>query len=288
MTHTDINHAHQLYRDTGSLRKAADLIGSNRRALTRAFKLAGMPIFEKRKAVDMDSVLRLFHAGYGARGIAKELGFKREVIQYRLAELGLSREGSDACNARMALRTPEELKRLTLAANAASRGRKRPIEEGRRLAIAREKTLGIRMSPLEERFAEMLKAHGLGFIRQKAIGIYNADFLLDECPVVVEVFGGHWHGHGASARSFRQRFDYILDQGFIPVIVWIVDCVTIKAGAIEYLVALRDALKAGEPVRREEHVIDCSGKSCAIRKEHINYRPGVISAVGCDNIASAN
>lgn len=223
-----------------------------------------------RLTIDADNILQLYDAGWSVKKLAEHFGCDRNVITQRLKESGIvPRNRSESMFLRMQQTSPEERQRLTVAAHDAVRGRQRGFAEKRQRALTRENIAYA--SPLEMQLIERFHQLGVEVVAQKAVGIYNIDIALAADPVAVEVFGGHWHASGGHAARFRERTDYLIDTGWVPVIVWVTNQRPLGLGAAQYCVTLAEKLRHNEPVRRGEHVIGGDGKPCAVGKSHLNY-----------------
>lgn len=221
-------------------------------------------------------IVELYNSGLHANELGRMFGVNRIVIERRLNEAGVQRRSpAEANRIMMAGRTREENIRNTLAANVAMRGKPQPIERQHKIAMGRERLLN-HIGNDEFILWELLWDRCVPFTPQKAVGQYNVDVAINEFPIAVEVFGGMWHAYGNHARRFRHRFDYLLDRGWLPVIVW-----TDKAnwpigpGVVEYLASLIQVFRRNEPLVRQEHVIRGDGNICAIGKANLDYRAAV-------------
>jgi len=222
--------------------------------------------------LDINDIKNRYAAGEAVSSMAKNLSVSRTVIVRRLKELGLSiRSGSDANKLRMSRLSVSEKLALTSAAHDAVRGVSQSEEHRRKIAHCIE-SKGLFDSICEEKFSDML---GVPCTPQKAIGRYNVDIALDEFPIAVEIFGGHWHTTGHHARRFRKRFDFIINSGWIPVIIWVTKDYPVGIEAAKYVISLAEALSAGKPVGRQEHVIRGDGNVTAVGKSNLDYRATV-------------
>lgn len=229
-----------------------------------------------KKDIPVEDMVRMYNSGMSGNAISKHLGVSRTVIERRLDELGVVRRGQTEANRlMMAGRSREENIRNTLAANMATRGKPQPEERMRKIALGRERKLN-HVGEDEFTLWALLWDRCIAFTPQKAVGRYNIDIALKEFPIAVEVFGGMWHAYGSHARRFRHRLDYLLDRGWLPVIVW-----TDKAnwpigpGVVEYLASLIQVFRSNKPFVRQEHVIRGDGNICAIGKANLDYRAAV-------------
>jgi very-short-patch-repair endonuclease len=216
-----------------------------------------------RKNIDITDLVRRYEAGETVLGLSKHYGIARTGIIPRLKYAGCRIRGrTETMTAILAARykdsTPEERLRITEAAHAAVRGKKQGIKQRIKIALANE--ANARQSHLEKWFCSKLAESVISFVPQKCVGPYNVDIALTESRIAVEIFGGHWHRAGRHAKRFRERTDYLIDAGWLPVIVWSVSDKPLGAGAIDYIVSLHERICRGEPGGCQEHVIWGTGE----------------------------
>jgi hypothetical protein len=198
------------------------------------------------------------------------------VINATLAGRGLKFRGrSEAQSLRLSRMTPEGRLELTEKAHAAVRGVPQSEEHCRKIAAWREANPGWKSGPAEAELAVMLEDLGLAVTPQKAVGRYNVDLAVTETSVAVEVFGGNWHAAGAHADRYRKRFDHLLDAGWLPVIIWVTASYPLRVGAANYVFALHEAVRRGEPRGRQEHVIRCDAETGSVVEYEAADRPFV-------------
>lgn len=235
-----------------------------------------------RKDVDVNDLLRLYRAGYSVKKLAEHFNIARSGIVLRLQESGIIQRGrSESMVLRMSQTSPEERARLASAAHAAVRGVRRSEEE----MIARAKANESRKtgSRTEEICLEMLTARGLVCTPQKAIGRYNIDIAVEGPSIAVDIFGGNWHAYGRHAARYLQRVEYILDQGWFPVVIWVTGSAPLERGAIDYVVALAEQIGRGESVRREDQMILGNGEPTTAGKNKFYGRTVVPGPQPRDN-----
>jgi very-short-patch-repair endonuclease len=175
---------------------------------------------------------------------------------------------------RMSQTPKKERMRLSKAAHDAVRGVRQSLEHQCKRATTREINQ-VAISEIEFRCADALRNRGFICVMQKAIGPYNIDIALTEPPIAVEIFGGQWHTADRHAARFRKRTDYLLDQGWLPVIVWVTRDIPFGAGAIEYIVALAEKMRRGESVGRKEQMIRGDGQPSTIGERKLNGLPPI-------------
>ena len=144
----------------------------------------------------------------------------RMTIANILRRHGIPRRGqADANRLMMAGRTPEENARNSAAAHDAVRGSAKSWEQ--RCAKAGRRHGVVPAIATELLYAAWLRLRGFKIVHQHAVGPYNCDLTIPDAGVAVEIFGGNWHGTGKHAGMFAERAQYILDQGWLLVIVWV-------------------------------------------------------------------
>ncbi len=171
----------------------------------------------KRTDIDPRYVVRKYTGGVGVQGIAEALGCSPSPVERILRERGVKlRNRSEQQFARMKRASKAEIKNLTAAAHAASRGSVHSQEYREKIAKTREERC-LHTSPLEDMIFSDMQARGLSLKRQTAIGRYNADFTIDS--IAVEIFSGGWH-FVPSRRSFEERrINDFLDGGWGVIVL---------------------------------------------------------------------
>jgi very-short-patch-repair endonuclease len=237
-----------------------------------------------RKDVDTGDLLDLYQSGISIKELSERFNIARTGITRRLKSTGIKlRNRSDAMYLRMSHTSSEERCRLSAAAHAAVRGKRRSEEE----LIKRANTKGgdLRFSSRVELAAiDMLREQGFEIYPQKAIGKYNVDIAITEPPIAVEIFGGSWHSTGRHATRFNERIEYILNAGWNIVIVWVLRDYPLEVGAINYIVAIAEKLRSTEPVRGEKHVIRGDGNITTAGCNNLKYRPIIEGPQPRDNV----
>lgn len=210
--------------------------------------------------LDVKDIARRYLAGETEQSIAKSLSVSRSVIKRRILSVGVRRRGNSEARVLMwqRIQSPADRMRIVSAAHDAIRGKRQSLEHRTKTAKTRE----IKKSSIgrgEILLADMLEKVGLNVTLQKAIGPYNVDIAVHEGSLAVEIFGGNWHNSFSHARRFRERCDYLLDCGWLPVIIWVTKHFPLEKRAVDYLVALSQRQGFGKTIRREEHVIRGDG-----------------------------
>lgn len=208
-----------------------------------------------------DDLVDTYVAGESELSISLRTGISRPTVRRRLLAAGVKiRSGSEANVLRMARMTPEARLALTDAAHTAVRGKPQSIEHRVKTALTIEANPGD-PSKYEAEFSDLMNVRHpqVALVRQKAVGPYNLDFALCESRVAVEIFGGNWHTGGRHGRRYRKRTDYLIDAGWLPVIIWVKDAWPLTEFAADYVVSLHERIRGGEPRGRQEHVIRGNG-----------------------------
>jgi len=225
--------------------------------------------------LSLHDIHRRYKAGESVKALADKAGCTRFRVNRILDDAGIVRRGSAAANRLMvSKRSSAENTRNTKAAHNAVRGRRQSEQHRCKIAATREqRQLGV--SGSERELVSLLSAQGLSVTCQKAVGRYNVDVAIDAARIAVEVFGGHWHTCRRHSERFRKRCDYLLDRGWLPVILWVTGDYPLGSGAVNYLVALTQAGSGDEAGRRQEHVLRGDGKPTGVGKCKLDYRAAV-------------
>jgi len=237
----------------------------------------------KLKPSDVDDLCRLYQAGNLECDLAKIFKITYQNVHRWLLVRGIPlRTIGDSHRIAAARSTKEERARRARAAHDAIRGLRRTMED----LCKRSKGKEIKQSHatrIEGIAVADLESHGLKCIPQKAIGPYNVDIAIEKPPIAVEIFGGSWHASGRHAARFRKRIDYLLDQGWLPIIVWVSRDHPLETGAIKYIVALAKKIRRGETTGRQEKMIRGDGQPCIIGERKFNNLPPIPSAARRNN-----
>jgi very-short-patch-repair endonuclease len=230
-----------------------------------------------RKDINLEHLTRLYKSGVSEKALAEKFSVARTVIRRRLIELGIKpRNRSESMFVRMAQTTKEERCRLTEAAHNAVRGVRHSFERRCKIAQTREiKPSRMHISPKELRLIKMLHKVGIECTGQKAIGKYNVDIALNKFPITIDIFGGGWHTYGSHAARHRERFDYILNAGWYPIVVWVSANYPIEVDLIEYIISLTKHIRRAKPKWSEEQVVRGDGQRCSIGKDKFNGIPTI-------------
>jgi very-short-patch-repair endonuclease len=202
-----------------------------------------------------DFICAAYADGASENELAKMHECSRLIIKKILERHGIPRrDNADANRLMMADRTPEENARNAQAAHDASRGSVKTWEQ--RCESAKKRHGAVPALATELLYAAWLRLHGLKVVHQHAVGPYNCDLTIPAVGVAVEIFGGNWHGTGKHAGMFAERAQYILDQGWLLVVVWVDQAKKRLAEAsADYIVSLVEQAGRDPSLRGQYRVI---------------------------------
>jgi hypothetical protein len=207
------------------------------------------------------TIAEQYRAGESELAISKTFGISRCAVRAALLrENATIRDLRNAALNRASKMTVDERLKLTEAAHAAVRGVPQSEEKVCRTAATRQRTGRITIGEAEKRVNAMLSERGVFAVPQLAIGRYNIDLALTESSIAVEIFGGHWHATGYHATSYRKRLDYLLDQGWMPIVVWVTPTYPLTNRATDYIVSRHEERCLEKTARCHEHVIRGDGR----------------------------
>ena len=122
--------------------------------------------------INADYLISEYNAGKSVKAIAEQLGISRSVIVRLLNSAGIQqRNRSEAMYLRMSQTSPEERKRLALAANIAKRGLPNSTEMLQKRALAKSRFIG----KYEKEFIDALSSAGIPTFPQEPFLSYNLD-----------------------------------------------------------------------------------------------------------------
>jgi len=214
--------AEELHVPRRQLRKKLIERGTLRDARTanRLARQRGLATAMASRGLPVEAICTAYINGASENEVAKMHGTSRATVKTILQRNGIPRRSNaDANRLMMAGRTPEENARNSEAAHDAIRGTAKSWEQ--RCEYARRRHGTVPANATELLYAAWLRLRGLKVVHQHAIGPYNCDLTIPAVGVAVEIFGGNWHGHGKHAATFAERAQYILDQGWLLVVVWV-------------------------------------------------------------------
>ena len=237
----------------------------------------------ERVSLDINDLVRRYLAGESVKQASKRLGVGRPTIIRRLANAGVTiRNRSEAMFNRMAVTPKSERTRLASFAHNAIRGKRQSNEHRIKIAKTRE-SLAVPVGA-HRKLMNLLKERGLTCIAEKAVDRYNLDIAATEYPVAVELFGGGWHGNGRHANRFPDRTEFLLNQGWNLIIVWLEERRTKNLiAAADYIVTYCKKLCEKESTRSEYLVIRGDGKTPAFGCNDRDGRPVIPSLARRDS-----
>lgn len=254
--------------DAPSVIRARYGIGNT--TLFRYLRQRGIPKSYRRVEVPTDEIAARYIAGESENVLAAAYSTSRQVIRRRLIEAGASIRGQTDANRLLASqRSPEEIARLTAPMHLASRGREKTFKQKCNSAISRERAQS-HATESERLLASWLTDRGLSPVLQKAIGPYNIDVAVS--PVAVEIYGGGWHAYGNHAALSRKRFEYILNNSWAAVVVWVSqrDC-PLSIAAADYVVSFLEQVRSNPSLIGQYRVILGNGKDVTVEGKNIDY-----------------
>ena len=203
--------------------------------------------------LDIKDISGRYLAGETLNQIAESLGCSRVPIRQRLRVAGIPiRSGSEARTLMWKSISASEKARLLSFPHNAIRGKRQSEEHRHKLAISREKNV-VCVGKYERIIVNKLKSSGLTIIPQKAFGRYNIDIAIHEGSIAVEVAAGGWNA--GRVNSFRQKSEYLINSGWLPVFICIFKSAPLRECTIKYLVALSKARSLGKSLRSKEIMI---------------------------------
>lgn len=281
---TNIDDLADRYRAGESAASIARSVGTTAPSIVRYLSRAGVVIRTKAEAarqtriVVPHDVIAAYSAGQSIKHLAERYGLDRSVIRRALVDAGVSirtrQESQQLVADNMSLETRQ---RMVGPAHAAVRGKSQSEEHRRRIATTRE-IQDIGGSPLEMEVEKLLNERGLVCVHQKAIGRYNVDLAIHECPVAVDIFGGQWHGSGRHAERFQRRVEYILDEGWYLIIMWVCSAYPLTASGADHVASVVERCRSDESIGCEYEMIGGNGKPVAIAQRKFYGRPPIVAS----------
>jgi len=244
---------------------------ASRTTVRRRLNMAGVPLMgRERVRLPVNEMIELYQTGISENVIAARYNTSRTVVRNRLLKAGIAIRGQTEANRlMMSQRTPEEIARFTAPMHIAARGKKRTFEQLCNGAIGKEQTQA-HATESERLFASWLAERGLTPVLQKAVGPYNIDVAVQ--PIAVEIYGGGWHGQGDHAARSRKRFEYILNNGWAAVVIWVNRryC-PLSVAAADYVVAFLEQVRSNPALIGQYRVIRGDGQDMTIDGANLDY-----------------
>ena len=167
----------------------------------------------RRTNFDIDHMIEEYLSGKSIKQLAFEHGFSRQVVYRVLRQNSIPIRGrSEAMYVRMAQTSPQERKRLALAANEAKRGLANSPEMLHKRALAHKRFIG----KFEQEFAYALSTSGIPIIPQEPFLSYNLDIGCGD--IAVEI---HTQSAGPLSSKFIKKLMDCVKSGKSMLYVWI-------------------------------------------------------------------
>ena len=209
--------------------------------------------------INHETVITLHNQGIGVQGIAKKLASSPSTIQLILLKNGLKpRNRHEQQLARMQRTTSEERKRLTFKAHEAVKGRIKTLQEKEKHALTIFKKEIYNISKYESILYNLLISKGLSPMKQFPVSIYNCDLAIP--PVMVEIFGGHWHWYGSHLAIIEKRVRCILNAGYHLLIFPVNNISPFSESIADYIISFFNFTQRNPTATREYRVIWRSGE----------------------------
>ena len=213
---------------------------------------------------NVDNLIAQHLTGKSVKCLAAELGVSRPTLLRHFAEAGFrQRTRSEAMFTRMAHTTPSERKHLAEAANRASRGQKRSLEERLKRARAWEHTVS-KAGFGEAELVAWLTERGHECFWQKAVHVYNIDIAIP--PVAVELSFGTSHPMRRTGAFDRRKIEYLTDHEWFVIYILLSDRSLFCEAIADYLHTTIELVKRQPSMLGQYWVIRGSGK------EHFSLR----------------
>ena len=171
--------------------------------------------------MNKDDIINLYKKGTSENKISTMCGRSRRYVRRILSDAGVPVRSVKDANALYVLSLSAKEKAYKASfAQSAVRGKKRSHKELLERARTRENNPVFNVSRYEiDIAAEMLKRK-IKFIPQKQFDIYNVDFYIEN-KIVLEVFGGGWHGSSEKhIDNFKRKSRHLFDLGIPIVVCW--------------------------------------------------------------------
>ena len=243
----------QRYLSGISINKLAQELSVSSKAVTNCLRRAGIALRAK-PSPDLPVVVSLYRSGMSENKIAEHFSVSRGCIRNRLIKAGITpRTQSEAESLKWSQMTAEQRASQVLAANKAARGRVHSEKE----RIQRAQSIygrQLRISDMEQRVAQVLRAHGLAVEQQFPVHACNVDIAIHPGPIAVEIHGGGWHSTALHRRLMAQKREQLFSRGWALIEVW-VDRRYSFADTTDELIALLDQLGRLPSVSGEHWVV---------------------------------
>lgn len=211
--------------------------------------------------LDVDDLSSRYLAGESVKSLAATTGVSRPTIKRRLVAAGIPlRQRSDASRTRMQRMTVADRRRLTAAANAATRTgtvsmqQRDPIRERPTLSTAETRTRSVGKG--ESELLDLLVARGVTTETQVPVYGYNVDIAIGS--IAVEV----WWGCSYPLRPLRlaRRTIQLADLGWSTIFIWLSGQLPTPTGADAVVAFVEETSRRPPSVRPQYRVIRGDGE----------------------------
>lgn len=226
--------------------------------------------------VEASDLLRMYKSGMWKNEIAESTGISEGSVGKYLEKLGIpiADNRSEAMSNRLDRMTAKERSEFTKPAHDAVRGMKRTNADLAKRAKGKEKA-GKLNGKAEKDLYKLLVERGLDPVPQKAVWIYNIDFMIGN--VAVEVTGRN--RKRSDFPAYKKRIKYLLNSGLALVYVWANSAFPLETGAAEYIASFCEQASSDPSVFGKYWVIRRDGKLMSSGGPNDNEFAGILTAV---------
>lgn len=281
----DPSHVIELYKSGLTCKKIASQLGVKDVTVSNALKRAG--ILVKRQPFKIDylpeqEITDLYTSGNVSEfALSKRYGVDRSTIHKIILAHGITpRTQSETERIKWARMSPEQRVAQVAAAHQATLGRKHTEEERHKMALAQFISKK-HTSPIEQELIKLINDRGISCEGQFPVGRYNLDIAIHIPPIAVEIFGGGWHGYGHHKAIFLERTEYLLNNGWSVLVIWInTKRHPLRTAVCDHIIAFMDELSSNPTARGQYRMVFGDGESVPIASRYFNDR-ATIEALGC-------
>lgn len=207
-----------------------------------------------RTLVDTNNIINEYLAGKSVKKLATNNGCSRNVIYRVLRNAGIvPRNRSESMYVRMSQTSPDERQRLSAAAHEAKRGYINSPETRHKMALARNKRVGI----FEDKFVSAISKAGIPVDPQQPFLAYNLDVGCGNIAVEIEV----GHGNIITSPKFTKRIMECLHAGMNMIYVNVPrrDSV-ISDSCYQQVISIVQSCRSNPPIRCQYWMIRSTGE----------------------------
>lgn len=207
----------------------------------------------KNMSINADNIISEYLSNKSIKQIAADIGYSREIVYRVLRENNIAiRNRSESMYVRMAQTSPEERKRLALAANIAKRGTHNTPEMLHKRALAHQRRIGA----FEKEFNDAIIAAGIETIPQEPFMSYNLDIGCGD--IAVEI---HTQKANPLTVKYVSKLMNCVNSGKSMIYVWIPPRnLTISAECYEKVISIIKEFRSNPPSRSKYWVIRSTGE----------------------------